>query len=79
MDLTELSEEPTLNVPGLVTVNAPLENSQLSAVELFKMSMLVVPAPNVTEETVMSPFAVKSVVAVNASTGTNSATKTKSL
>lgn len=59
-----------MNVPALVTVKAPLENDQLWAVEPFKMSMLAVPEPNVTLDTVMSPLAVKSVVAAKASAGT---------
>lgn len=71
IDFTALSDEPTLNVPGLATVNAPLENVQLSAVEPFKMSMFAVVKSNVTDETVMLPSAVKSVVAASASAGKN--------
>ncbi len=73
IDFTELFDEPTLNVPGLVTVNVPLENNQLCAVEPFSMSMSAVPEPKVTPVTVMFPFAVKSVVAATAITGRNNA------
>lgn len=69
MDFTELSDEPTLNVPAFVTVNVPLENVQLCAVEPLRIIMLAVPEPNVTDGTVMLPFAVKSVVAAKATAG----------
>ena len=55
----------------MVTVKAPLENVQLSAVEPFRMSILAVLESKVTDETVISPFAVKSVVAASANTGRN--------
>lgn len=71
MDFTELSDEPTLNVPAFVTVKVPLENVQLCAVEPLRIIMLAVPEPNVTDGTVMLLFAVKSVVAAKATTGTS--------
>ena len=69
MDFTELSDEPTLNVPAFVTVKVPLENNQLSDSEPLRMSMSAVPAPNVTPATVMLPLATKSFVAAKTITG----------
>ena len=59
-----------MNVPGLVTVNVPLENDQLWAVEPFRINIFAVPEPNVTLDTVIFPFAVKLVVAASARPGT---------
>lgn len=74
MDFTVLSDEPTLKAdPGFVTVKAPLENTQLSAVEASRIIISAVPAPNVTAATVILPFATKSLVAAKATIGTNSA------
>ena len=52
-----------------MTVNVPLENAQLAAVEPLKMSMSAVPEPNVTDETVILPFATKLFVAAKTTTG----------
>lgn len=61
--LTAASLDPTLKVPGLVIVKAPALKIQLSAVELFRISISAVVSPKVTALTVTSPLAVKSVVA----------------
>jgi hypothetical protein len=74
---TVASEEPTLKVPGLVTVKAPLLNVQLSAVDPFMISMSAVVAPKVTALTVILPSAVKSVVAARTGTANRNAKQEK--
>lgn len=73
MLFTELSAEPTLKVPGLVTVKAPLEEVQLSALEPFNINISAVTVPPLTEETVILPLAVKSLVAAITGTTNNKA------
>ena len=74
IDLTVASDEPTLKVPGLVTVKVPESNVQLSAVEVSIISISAVPAPKVTAETVIFESAVKSLVAAKIGETVNNAT-----
>ena len=70
IDLTLGSDEPTSKAePGSVTVNVPLANVQLAAVEPLKIIMSAVPDPKVTPVTVIFPLATKSVVAAKLKTG----------
>ena len=72
-EITVASDEPTLKVPGLVTVKTPLEKTQLSAVLPFKISISAVVEPKVTALTVIFASAVKSDVAAKTGTTTNKA------
>ena len=60
---TEEFDEPTLKVPGLVTVKVPPEKIQLSAVEPFSMIILTSATSPSTASTVILASATKSVVA----------------
>lgn len=53
----------------MVMVNVPAEYTQLSAVEVLRISISAVVTPKVTEETVMLLLAVKSVTAAKLDMG----------